>query len=130
MHDLLIFNSAEKVYKYFIDKGLTTLPEYWNFEEQWGTVTRSLNHAMMGHVKEWFTRYLAGINPIETAYNSVEIKPSIVGGLATVDEAGQYWMLDKTVGSGKYTFTIYGSIPIGYERWEASGFYKCSLSVT
>jgi len=169
----MVMNDTQPSYKYFVNKGLTTLPEYWNFEDKWGTVTRSLNHAMMGHVKEWFTRYLAGINPVETGYDAIEIKPAAVGGLtevngtvdtvhgniisnwdydedktefklevtipvgitatvyipkleggqsnivykdrqqvlATPDNTGKYLIINETVGSGSYTFTVKGTIP-------------------
>ncbi|MBQ9118612.1 MAG: family 78 glycoside hydrolase catalytic domain [Lachnospiraceae bacterium] len=81
----MVRNDTMPSYKYFVDKGLTTLPEYWNFEELWYSMARSGNHAMMGHVKEWFTTYLAGIRRIGIAYTEVEIRPAVLRQLAWVD---------------------------------------------
>ena len=83
----MVTNKTMPSYRYFLEKGLTTLPEYWNFEDLWGSVARSLNHAMMGHVKEWFTRYLAGIRRQETAYRTVLIKPAVIDVLTEVNGA-------------------------------------------
>ena len=80
----MVMNDSMPSYKYFVHKGLTTLPEYWNFEDLWGSVARSLNHAMMGHVKEWFTRYLAGIDFLKPGYDKIIIKPSIISKLSEV----------------------------------------------
>ena len=83
----MVTNDSMPSYKYFLDKGLTTLPEYWNFEDLWGTFVRSRNHAMMGHVKEWFSRYVAGISPVETGYDVIDIKPSYIAELTEVKAA-------------------------------------------
>ncbi len=80
----MVTNNSMPSYKYFLDKGLTTLPEYWNFEDLWGTVTRSRNHAMMGHVKEWFTRYLTGISPTNVGYDTIDIKPAYIDEVSTM----------------------------------------------
>lgn len=74
----MVTNDTMPSYKYFLTKGLTALPEYWNFEELWWGLARSRNHAMMGHVKEWFTKYLAGISLAEVGYDAVNIKPTII----------------------------------------------------
>lgn len=74
----MVTNDTMPSYKYFLTKGLTTLPEYWNFEDLWWGMARSRNHAMMGHVKEWFTRYLAGISLAKVGYDIVNIKPSVI----------------------------------------------------
>ena len=44
----------------------------------------SHNYAMMGHVKEWFTKYLAGISAVEVGYDVIDIKPSVIGELTRV----------------------------------------------
>lgn len=74
----MVTNDTMPSYKYFLDKGLTALPEYWNFEAPWWGMARSRNHAMMGHVKEWFTKYLAGISLAEVGYDVVNLKPSVL----------------------------------------------------
>ena len=104
-------------YKYFIDKGLTTLPEYWNFEELWWGMARSRNHAMMGHVKEWFTKYLAGISAVEVGYDVIDINPSVIDELTsvsgTIDSVHgtitSAWEHDPTTG----VFTLELTLPVG-----------------
>lgn len=74
----MVMNDTQPSYKYFVDNGLTTLPEYWNYQELWlGTMIRSRNHAMMGHVKEWLTSYVLGIRPAEPGYRKLIIEPSL-----------------------------------------------------
>lgn len=41
-----------------LEKGLTTMPESWDATTQGGN---SLNHAMIGHIQEWFYEYALGI---------------------------------------------------------------------
>ena len=54
----MVMNPTAPSYRVFADNGLTTLPEYWNYEELWlGSMVRSRNHAMMGHVREWMTSF-------------------------------------------------------------------------
>lgn len=81
----MVTNKTMPSYQYFLEKGPTTLPEYWNFEDLWNGSSRSLNHAMMGHVKEWFTRYLAGVQIRDIAYDSVMIKPAVIDELNEVN---------------------------------------------
>ncbi|QGQ94520.1 hypothetical protein EHS13_06275 [Paenibacillus psychroresistens] len=66
----MVTNKTQPSYLYFVSQGMTTLPEYWD-------MGRSLNHAMMGHAKEWLTRSLAGISPTSAGYDSFDIKPYI-----------------------------------------------------
>ncbi len=113
----MVTNDTMPSYKYFIDKGLTTLPEYWNFEDLWYGLARSRNHAMMGHVKEWFTKYLAGISAAEVGYDAVNIMPSVIEGLSsvsgTVDTVHgaitSSWEYDAKAG----TFSLKLTIPVG-----------------
>ncbi len=113
----MVTNDTMPSYKYFVDKGLTTLPEYWNFEDLWCGLVRSRNHAMMGHVKEWFTKYLAGIRPAAVGYSAVDIKPSVIHGLSdvscTVDSVNgnitSSWKNDPS--SRSFTLTL--GIPVG-----------------
>ena len=113
----MVMNDSMPSYKYFIDKGLTTLPEYWNFEELWWGMARSRNHAMMGHVKEWFTKYLAGISAVESGYDVIDIKPSVIDELTsvsgTIDSVHgtitSAWEYDPVTGA----FTLNLMIPVG-----------------
>jgi alpha-L-rhamnosidase len=38
---------------------------------------RSRNHAMMGHIQDWFTRGLAGIDRASPGYKDIVIKPYV-----------------------------------------------------
>nr|MDE7394759.1 family 78 glycoside hydrolase catalytic domain [Clostridiales bacterium] len=110
----MVTNDTMPSYKYFVDKGLTTLPEYWNFEDLWGTVARSRNHAMMGHVKEWFTKYLAGISMAEHCYTKVNIKPSVI----------------KELTSARGTVdTVHGPITSAWEYDRAAGIFHLHLVI-
>ncbi len=71
----MVMNKTAPSYAYFAEAGFTTLPEYWNCDELWCGMERSRNHAMMGHVKEWMSRYMLGIKPLEPAYKKVRIAP-------------------------------------------------------
>ena len=111
----MVTNDSMPSYKYFLDRGLTTLPEYWNFEEPWFGMARSRNHAMMGHVKEWFTKYILGIRRAAVGYDAVDVKPSTAGVLTSA--AGKIttphgavhssWRID----SGSFSLTV--RIPVG-----------------
>lgn len=80
----MVMNETSPSYRYFAEAGLTTLPEYWNCEELWHGMVRSRNHAMMGHVKEWFTYYMLGIRPLEPGFRSVLIAPYIPEGITYI----------------------------------------------
>lgn len=71
----MVMNQTAPSYAYFVKAGFTTLPEYWNCDELWCGMERSRNHAMMGHVKEWMSRYMLGIKPLKPAYKKVRISP-------------------------------------------------------
>ena len=61
-------------YGYFVKNGCTTTPELWNMRY-------SQNHCMLDHIEEWFYTYLAGIQNVGTAYDSVTIQPYVPAGL-------------------------------------------------
>lgn len=73
----MVMNPTQPSYRHHVDQGLTTLPEFWNYTELWNGLGRSRNHAMMGHVKEWISRFVLGIRPLEPGYQKLEIKPYI-----------------------------------------------------
>lgn len=80
----MVMNKTEPSYRHHIDRGLTTLPEFWNYTELWNGLGRSRNHAMMGHVKEWLYRFVLGIRPLEPGYRSILIKPWLHEGISRV----------------------------------------------
>ena len=81
--DSLIYQdiTADKIgsYGYFVDQGLTSLPEYWNI------TSGSLDQWMLGEVDLWLNNDLVGIQQTSSSndFNSIVIKPSVVGGLTS-----------------------------------------------
>ena len=71
----MVMNPTPPSYRFFVDEGLTTLPEYWNYEELWHGMVRSRNHAMMGHVREWMSCSLLGMRQVKPAWQEVVIAP-------------------------------------------------------
>lgn len=71
----MVANPTQPSYRYFADKNLTCLPEYWNYEEKWWGMVRSRNHAMMGHVKEWLIHGVLGVR--YHSLDSITVKPYV-----------------------------------------------------
>lgn len=114
----MIMNKTAPSYAFFSKKGFTTLPEYWNCDELWCGMERSRNHAMMGHVKEWMSRYMLGIKPLEPAYRKVRIAPYLpddVDGLegSVVCPYGKIWVKCKRDENHKITVNM--QVPPGVE---------------
>lgn len=112
----MVTNDTMPSYKYFLTKGLTALPEYWNFEDLWWGLARSRNHAMMGHVKEWFTKYLAGISFAKTGYDEVTLRPTVIDEVkevkGTIDTVHGLITSDYQIGEdGTMVWKI--SLPVG-----------------
>jgi alpha-L-rhamnosidase len=63
-------------YGYFVARGATSLPEYWDMKS-------SQNHFMLGAIDEWFSARLAGIRQTDdsVAYRELVFQPAIVGGM-------------------------------------------------
>lgn len=70
----MVTNPTPPSYRYFVDKNLTCLPEYWNYEELWWGMVRSRNHAMMGHVKEWLIQGVLGVREIG---ETIHVRPYV-----------------------------------------------------
>lgn len=77
----MVMNETAPSYRFFAEQGMTALPEYWNCDELWNGMQRSRNHAMMGHVKEWISRYLLGVQPLEAGYKRVRVTPYLPEGM-------------------------------------------------
>ena len=71
----MIMNETAPSYRFFVDKGFTTLPEYWNCDELWNGMERSRNHAMMGHVREWIICGMMGIHSLEPGFGKIRVEP-------------------------------------------------------
>lgn len=70
----MIMNPTPPSFGYFVDIGKTSMPEYWDgsFSQQ---------HAIMGHVEEWFYNSVAGIRMLKSCYEKIMIKPAAAGAL-------------------------------------------------
>jgi alpha-L-rhamnosidase len=68
----------------WVDRGATTCWEYWDEPDQNGKHARSLDHAFLGTIDEWFFNCLVGVEPTSPGYTSVQIKPWLLGGLREV----------------------------------------------
>jgi alpha-L-rhamnosidase len=85
-------------YRYIAETlGETTMIEYWNYRDQWGNM-RSRNHAMMGHLQDWFTRGLAGIDSASPGYRDIVIKPYVPDNANQPADGRTTWV-DATIGS-------------------------------
>ncbi len=68
-------------YGYQLKQGATSLTEAWDANHN-----ASHNHFMLGHIIEWFYKYLGGIDsdPAAPGFKKILIKPTIVGDLTWV----------------------------------------------
>ena len=71
----MIMNETSPSYRAFVDRGFTTLPEYWNCDELWNGMERSRNHAMMGHAREWIICGMLGIRSLEPGFGKIKVEP-------------------------------------------------------
>jgi alpha-L-rhamnosidase len=81
-HDLavqLLLNENYPSWLYEINNGATTIWERWNSftkEDGFGDVgMNSFNHYAFGSVCEWMFESLAGINPAEPGFKTIDFKP-------------------------------------------------------
>jgi len=77
VHDMILQPEHPSYYR-FIQKGETTLPEFWNDK------ARSRNHDMMGHILQWFYEAIGGITS-KDAFRNIDIHPDLVKDLTWVD---------------------------------------------
>lgn len=69
VHQMIMQDSHPSYYR-FIEKGETTLPEFWRDD------ARSRNHDMMGQIVEWFFCCVAGIQS-QDGFSHILIKPQL-----------------------------------------------------
>ena len=67
-------------YAYCVQKGLTSLPERFDFEIP-REGTDSLNHHFRSPVDVWFYKYLAGIRIEGFGYGNITVSPQFVSGI-------------------------------------------------
>lgn len=97
-------------YGYWLENGLTTLPEEWSGEN-------SHNHQMFGSISEYFYKYLAGIqSPMEgntsAGYQHIHLQPFIPDGLNAVKASVE---------------TVAGTIVSDWNKEEGSFSYHVSI---
>jgi alpha-L-rhamnosidase len=107
-------------YRYIAETlGETTMIEYWNYKDQWGNM-RSRNHAMMGHIQDWFTRGLAGIDRAAPGYRKITIKPYVPDNAA--QPAGS-----RTTSAAATVGSSFGTIG---STWKLAADGSLTMSVT
>ncbi|OCT15088.1 hypothetical protein A8709_13325 [Paenibacillus pectinilyticus] len=111
----MVMNDTQPSYKFFVDNHLTTLPEYWNYEELWMGMERSRNHAMMGHVKEWLTSYVLGIRMAAPGYRRIIIEPTLTQTINKVKGCvvSQYGKISAEYDRNGEEIVLEVKIPIG-----------------
>lgn len=100
-------NKTNPSYWYFIENGRTSLPEYWDMHG-------SQNHCMMGHIQEWFYRYLAGIDHASPGFEQAVIKPFVPDDLESVSAS---------------TMTSYGKISSSWNHDLVSGAFTMNVEI-
>ncbi|GAB3073318.1 hypothetical protein GCM10027053_43420 [Intrasporangium mesophilum] len=98
-------------YAYFVNQGLTTIPESWN-------LAGSQNHMILLQIDEWFSAGLAGIRqaPGSVGFDRLIIKPQVVGTLTHVSgsrETPHGTVSSKWTRGAKGLSTMQVSIPAG-----------------
>ena len=108
----MVMNPTAPSYRVFADNGLTTLPEYWNYEELWlGSMVRSRNHAMMGHVREWMTSFVLGLRPQSPGWTKMLVAP--------------YAVAELTYAKGS-VMTPWGIVKVSWKK-ENESFFSCGI---
>src|SRR5690625_25367 len=74
----MIMQKNHPSYYRFIEKGETTLPEFWRDD------ARSRNHDMMGQIVEWFYSSVAGIRSSD-GFKTIHIRPDSIGHLTQIN---------------------------------------------
>ncbi len=105
--------TSQKVggYGYFVQHGLTSLPEYWNI------TSGSRNHWMLGGVDNWINGNVAGIQqaPGSVDFQNIIIQPAIVGNMTSA--AGSYetdhGMIQSSWSNSSAGFGLTATIPVG-----------------
>ena len=105
--------TSQKVggYGYFVQQGLTSLPEYWNI------TSGSRNHWMLGGVDNWINGNVAGIQqaPGSVDFQNIIIQPAIVGNMTSA--AGSFetnhGMIQSSWSNSSAGFALTATIPVG-----------------
>lgn len=73
-------------YGFFIDQGLTSLPEDFRPREKWDN-PESLNHHFFGDIVSWFIQRVVGlrVNPREMGVNDFDITPDYLKALSNAE---------------------------------------------
>lgn len=111
----MVMNKTAPSYRVFADRGLTTLPEYWNYEELWFGMVRSRNHAMMGHVREWMTGFLLGLRSQTPGWEKMVIAPYVPSDISYARGCVMtpWGVVEVSWKKEKQSFKLEASIPPG-----------------
>lgn len=102
-------------YGYQVNHGATTLTELWDGP----TAGLSQNHAILGHIEEWFYGDLAGLRPAAPGWSAITVKPFVpASGLTSaraqtrtpLGPASSAWMLED---NGALRLNV--MVPVGAE---------------
>jgi alpha-L-rhamnosidase len=113
---------AQPGYRYIAETlGETTMIEYWNYKDQWGGM-RSRNHAMMGHLQDWFTRGLAGIDSAGPGYRDIIIKPYVPDNTAQAADS-------RTTSAAATIGSTYGTIGSSWKQNTSDGSLAMTVTI-
>ena len=81
-----------------VDRGATTMWEYWAGVDSRGVPHGSLNHYSKGAVATFLHRYVAGLRPAAPGYRRFEVRPRPGGGItwASTRHVGPFGQIDVT----------------------------------
>ncbi|GAF63488.1 hypothetical protein BTS2_0379 [Bacillus sp. TS-2] len=110
--DEMIMQKEHPSYYRFIERGETTLPEFWRDD------ARSRNHDMMGQVIEWFYSSVAGITSND-GFKTIQIRPDFVSKLKSIDCNYQSISgnIEVSVSTSEDKVTVKVETPVNTKAW-------------
>ena len=79
----LLFQDTEPSWLVMLDRGATTVWEWWNGIDAEGNAHESLNHYSKGAVVSFLHQCVAGLTPTSPGYRTFQVKPLPGGGLTS-----------------------------------------------
>jgi alpha-L-rhamnosidase len=94
---------------FWVAQGATSLWEMW-------TNPRSVGHAFLGTVDDWFFKDLAGLRVAGRAYERVDVKPHVLGDLTSAEAGtrtpfGRVSVAWRRLGGGRLALDV--DVPVG-----------------
>ncbi len=98
-------------YGFILDRAWTSMPEAWD-----ASTSASMNHCMLGHIRQWFYRQVAGIqnDPTDIGFKKILIRPEPVGHLTWAKASYQ---------------SPYGRIVVQWKRHKGQFFLDVTIPV-